>query len=231
MNIETIKAKLSDDEFKSLSDYVADLTGQRDAARQESIEGRKKLKSEVEKLTGIKSKLFEKLGIDDDADIDNLPEAKGQADAVKQVEAKLKRLERELADATKAKGEIESKFQASRRDAALSKALAAHEFIDAELVGNYAASRLKFEGDDLLFEAEDGKLVSVADGLKHLAASKPHLLKAKGAGGSGHVPGAGGAGGSAKNPWGKDSINLTEQLRLTVENPELAAQMKAAAGA
>ena len=195
MNLETIKAKLTEGEFKALSDHVADLTGQRDAARQESIDGRKKLRTEVETLRGIKTKLFEKLGLDDDADLDNLPEPKGQAEAVKQVEAKLKRLERDLADAIKAKGEVESKFQTSRRDAALAKALSAHEFIDSDLVGNYAASRIRFEGDSLLFEIEDGKLVPIEDGIKHLAAVKPHLLKAKGAGGSGHVPGAGGANG------------------------------------
>ena len=213
MNLETLKAKLSDDEFKSLETHIADLTGQRDAARQESIDGRKKLKAEVEKLRGVKDKLFEKLGLDDDADLDALPEAKGQADAVKQVEAKLKRLERDLADATKAKADIETKFKDSRRDAELSQAIAAHEFIDADLVRSYAAGRVQFEGDDLLYEVEKGKLVSVADGIKHLATTKPALLKAKGAGGSGHVPAAGSGGG--KTQFSRAEFEaMTPQQRL-----------------
>jgi hypothetical protein len=228
MNIESIRAKLSDAEFSALSEHVADLTGQRDAARQESIEGRKKLRSEVETLRSTKAQLFEKLGLDDDADLDALPEAKGQAEAAKQLEARLKRMERDLADAVKVRGEIETKFQASRREAALTKALASHDFIDSDLVGSYASGRLRFEGDEMLFETDDGKLVSVDDGIKHLAAVKPHLLKARGAGGSGHVPGAGSAGGT-KNPWAHGSENITEQISLAKENPNLAAQLKAAA--
>lgn len=230
MNLENLKGKLSEAEFSQLADHVADLTGQRDAARQESIDGRKKLKAEVESLRGVKAKLYEKLGLDDDADLDTLPEAKGQADAMKQVEAKLKRLERDLADAVKARTDTENKFKSSRRDAELAKALSGHEFIDSDLVGSFAAGRIRFEGEDIFFEADDGKLVSIADGIAGIASTKPHLLKAKGAGGSGHVPGAGGTGGQ-KNPWAKGTVNLTEQVLLQRENPALAAQLKAAAGA
>lgn len=228
MKIETLKPKLSDDEYQALETLIGDLSGQRDAARQESIDGRKKQKAELEQLRSLKATLFEKLGIDDDADLERLPDAKGMADASKQVEAKLKRLERELADANMARGDIEAKYTSSRRDAALSKAMAEHDFIDADLVRHYAAGRVKLEGDELMFEADDGKLVSVADGVKHIAAVKPHLLKAKGAGGSGHVPGAGSAG-ATKNPWAAESFNLTEQLRLQGENPTLAAQLQSAA--
>lgn len=46
-------------------------------------------------------------------------------------------------------------------------------------------------------------------------------------GGSGNAGGAG----SGKNPWSKDHFNLTEQGRLLKEDPELAKQMKAEAGA
>jgi len=47
--------------------------------------------------------------------------------------------------------------------------------------------------------------------------------------------GGGGRGGPAGpnaggNPWAKDSINLTDQSRITRENPTLAASLKAAAG-
>lgn len=43
-------------------------------------------------------------------------------------------------------------------------------------------------------------------------------------GGSG---GSGGAGGVTKNPWQKETFNLTEQGKLLKENPELAKQMMA----
>ena len=136
------------------------------------------------------------------------PEPKGQAEAVKQVEAKLKRLERELADASKAKDEITAKFQASRRDAELAKAIAAHEFVEPAFVSRALAQQIRFEGDDLLFETDDGKLVSVVDGVAGFAAAKPALIKAKGAGGSGHMPNAGSGN-------GKQSMTSAEFQALT----------------
>ena len=39
-----------------------------------------------------------------------------------------------------------------------------------------------------------------------------------------------GAGAGDKNPWAKESFNITEQMRLENTNPELAKQLKAAAG-
>lgn len=229
MNLETIKAKLTEAEFSALKEHVADLTGQRDAARNESIEKRKALKTELEQLKSERTKLFEKLGLDDDASIDDLPSGKGQAEAARQFETRIKRLERDLADANKAKGETEAKFAKARVEAVLSKSLVAHDFIDADLVGEFVRARSRLEGDEVVFQDGD-KVSSVADGIAALVAARPSLLKAKGAGGSGHVPGTGGAGGQ-KNPYAKDSFNLTEQLRISAENPALAAQMKAAAGA
>lgn len=39
-----------------------------------------------------------------------------------------------------------------------------------------------------------------------------------------------GAGAGDKNPWAKESYNITQQMQLEITNPELAKQMKAAAG-
>lgn len=39
-----------------------------------------------------------------------------------------------------------------------------------------------------------------------------------------------GTGGSTKNPWAKDTYNITQQMQLELTNPELAKQLKAAAG-
>lgn len=47
--------------------------------------------------------------------------------------------------------------------------------------------------------------------------------------GSGNEPGPGGKGGNGANPWKLDTKNVTEQARLTKENPTLAAQFKKAA--
>lgn len=47
---------------------------------------------------------------------------------------------------------------------------------------------------------------------------------------NGRNPNAGGKTSTANNPYAKDTFNLTEQMRLEVENPELAKTLKEAAG-
>lgn len=190
MNLEPLKEKLGDETFAQLSTFVTDLTNQRDAARQESISGRKALKAENETLKSVKSKLFERLGITDDDEIDSLPDSKGQAEAARQFEAKVKRLERELAAANEARSGIEERFKSTRMDAALSKAIGSHDFIDRDLTESFIRSNSVWEDDQVMFKAGDGRLIPLDDGVKWVAQTKPHLLKAQGAGGSGHSPSA-----------------------------------------
>lgn len=74
---------------------------------------------------------------------------------------------------------------------------------------------------------KDGKPIGVEDVLKPIRETSPHLFKAES--GSGYKP-AGGGNPPAKNPFAKDSFNLTEQGKLFRENPEQARQLAAAAG-
>ena len=46
---------------------------------------------------------------------------------------------------------------------------------------------------------------------------------------NGREPGRGNASGGKENPWGKDSWNLTKQMEMEINNPELAKAMKASA--
>ncbi len=62
-------------------------------------------------------------------------------------------------------------------------------------------------------------------------ADAPHLFESN-AGGGAAGNGAGGAGGSSrsvKNPFRKDTWNLTEQMKLQKTDPGLAVRLKAAA--
>jgi hypothetical protein len=90
------------------------------------------------------------------------------------------------------------------------------------------------------FEA-DGKTVRYGkDGITPMTleewvdaqvADAPHLFESN-AGGGAASNGAGGAAGSqrsVKNPYRKDSWNLTEQMKLQKSDPGLAARLKAAA--
>lgn len=196
MNLAELKDKLGDD-FPKLEAHISDLIGQRDAARKESQEGRKALKAKVESLEALKTRLFEKLGLDVEEDIDALPDAKGQAEAVKQFETRVKRLETELKGKTDALAALDAKHRATRLDAELGKALGAHDFVDGEVVADYVRHRAEWNDDACLFRTEKGELIPLAEGVANLAAARPHLLKTPGARGSGYNPNASGGAATA----------------------------------
>lgn len=72
--------------------------------------------------------------------------------------------------------------------------------------------------------------LSVAEWVDTQVSEAPHLFEAN-AGGGAAGNGSGGAGGnrSGKNPFRKETWNLTEQMRLLKSDPGLAARLKAAA--
>ena len=74
---------------------------------------------------------------------------------------------------------------------------------------------------------KEGKPVGVEDVLKPLRESSPHLFQTRP--GTGYKPN-GGETPPAKNPFAKESFNLTEQGRLLRENPEQAKALASAAG-
>lgn len=74
---------------------------------------------------------------------------------------------------------------------------------------------------------KDGNPVGVDDVLKPLKEAFPHLFKADN--GGGYKP-AGGGNPSAKNPFAKDSYNLTEQGKLLRDDPTRAKELAAVAG-
>jgi hypothetical protein len=92
------------------------------------------------------------------------------------------------------------------------------------------------------FEADGSTVRTGKDGISPmtleewvdaLVSDAPHLFEPNaGGGGPGGLPhGAGGAGmrGIGKNPFRRDSWNLTEQMQLQKTDPQLAARLKAAA--
>lgn len=185
MNLESLKDKIGDETFAELKGYVDSLVGQRDEARQESISGRKGLKEKLAKLEADQAQLMEKLGIDSLEDIENLPNPKGMAEATQQYEVKLKRMQRELQEAVQQREEVGKKWKDSLQKAAMSEALASHEFIAKDVVETYVRNQLTWEGDELLFKTSDGKLVPIGDGVAAIAKSRPELLKPQGTGGAG----------------------------------------------
>jgi hypothetical protein len=198
MDIAKLKDKLGDETFASLQGYVNDLIGQRDTAREESINGRKKLKTDLEKAQATAAKALEKLGVENADDLDALPDAKGQAEALKQYDAKLKRAERERDEAKKLADEASGKFRGSLQKAAIAEALGGHEFIARDIVETFVSQRLTWEGDELLFKSDDGKLIPVKDGVAGIAKTRPELLEPTGTGGAGVRQSNAGSGGAGK---------------------------------
>ena len=229
MDIEQLKEKIGDELFTQLSAFVQGLESAKAEARRESIDGRRTLKARVAELEGVTQKALEKLGIDSVDDLESLPDLKaGQADALKQYDAKIKRIERER-DEFKTRAEQSSgQLRKAKEESVIASALNGKQFIDTEVAAALMRPRVKWEGDEIYFEAESGKLVPVDEGAAWLAKAKPSLVKAQGSAGSGYRDGGGGSG-AAKNPFAKDTFNLTEQYNLQRTDPQLAASMKAAA--
>lgn len=240
MDLDALKGKTIDDELLGqLKAHVTSLSEARDAARQESIKGRRGKDETITKLTERVEAMAERLGVDPDADLATLPDAKGQAEAARQFEQKLKRLERERDTAVQKHTELTQRLTTEKRNALLATSAGKHGFIDATVAQTLAGARVVQEGDDFLFRTDDGKLVPVDEGFAWMAKSMPFLVKPAGAGGSGGgahggggftgVPGSGGQ--PQRNPFHPKTFNLTEQIAMRRENPQLADQLKAAAQA
>ena len=90
-----------------------------------------------------------------------------------------------------------------------------------------------YEADGQTFRVgKDGITpMNLDEWVEQQVADAPHLFEMN-AGGGAVGNGSGGAGGnnrSVKNPFRKESWNLTEQMKLTKTDPQLAARLKAAA--
>lgn len=222
MNIEDLKDALGDEKFSALKTYVEDLQGQRDAARQESITGRRGLKDKLAKLESDQSALMERLGIESLEDLDSLPDAKGAAEAAKQYDAKVKRLERQLQEAATQRDEISNKYRGSLQKSAIAEALAGHEFIARDIVETFVSQRLTWEGDELLYKADDGRMIPVKDGVASIAKSRPELLKSTGTGGAGvRATNAGSSGPKTMTRADFEALAPAEKVQLSKAGVQL----------
>ena len=227
IDLDKYKGKTLDGE--TLAKLTAELTADTEAtearvtaaeekarkAAKESIEGRKTLKAE-------RDKAFEKLGIDSPDELDTLPDAKGQGEATKQIEARLKKAERERDEAIQARDSVTGEVKAMKREASLSQALEGLKFKNPADVRVLLQSRVVEEGDELRFKTDDGKLVPLKDGAAWFARTRPDYVEAADAGGkgSGFKGGAGGNGGSKSGDFGGDKD--ARKAAIASKFPELA---------
>lgn len=83
---------------------------------------------------------------------------------------------------------------------------------------------------DLVMGEDEDAISEHVSALKKLVDSLVAVEVDKAFKSTGRVPGKGKSGGTQNNPFSKDTYNLTEQMRLLQENPELAEQLKMEAG-
>lgn len=150
-----------------------------------------------------------------------LKEANATIDALKKGNADNEELQKQVKEYKEKAAMLEAEAANTRKEYALKEKLAATGVLDADYVIYKQGGLDKFTFD------KDGKPIGVEDVVKPLKEASPHLFKAE--------PGAdykpnGGGNPPAKNPFAKDSYNLTEQGKLLKENPAQAQALAAAAG-
>ena len=175
---------------------------------------KKELSKALEEVNGSKEELAKQ--------VENLDERikkakeEGKSELVAQLEAE--RAEKEALKASLE--EIERKNRALTAQSALQSALSKFEVIDADVVA--AVLLPKIEITDAGPKFKDGEnILDVDEGLKKFFDAKPHLLKAKGAPGSG----AGGSGnGVVQKKWSE--MTATERLELYKKDPAAYERLK-----
>lgn len=116
---------------------------------------------------------------------------------------------------------LEATAANTRKEYALKDKLKEAGVVDADYIIYKQGGIDKFTFD------KEGNPVGIDDVVKPLKESSPHLFKAEP--GADYKP-AGGGTPPSKNPFAKDSFNLTEQGKLLRENPAQAKALASAAG-
>lgn len=145
-----------------------------------------------------------------DKQLDDLKKAQGDVDSFKAQIADLQKQNKE------AKAAYDKQLADMKLDSAIRSAITNAQDVSI-VAGLLDRSKITM--------GEDGKLSGIEEQLKTLQTEKAFLFKSVG---GGYNP----MGGSnpTKNPFAKDTFNLTEQGRLLRENPEQARALAAAAG-
>lgn len=196
-------------------------------AEEELAKARKDLEAATEKATGLEAKVaqYEET-------------IKGNA---QQGNAELKVMKAQLEALNKRAEEADAKAARLEKNARIDAIIAKAGFhyaagFDEKAINGLLHAKLDALDDAGLKEIEDA--ATPFESLLHGGIFKAHkeswkgaLLDESGAGsGSPIVGSAGAATYQGPNPWKKDSTNLTERMRISKENPQLAAQLKAQAG-
>lgn len=149
-----------------------------------------------------------------------LKEANTTIETLKKNNQDNEELQRQVGEYKTKVTELETAAANTQKEYALRDKLKEAGVVDADYIIYKHGGLDKFSFD------KDGKPIGVDDVLKPLKEASPHLFKPEN---GGYNP-AGGGNPPAKNPFAKDTWNMTEQGKLFRENPAQARQLAAAAG-
>lgn len=147
-----------------------------------------------------------------------------QLDALKKGAGDNDDLKQQIKDLQAANKKAAEEYEASMKDMRLMTAIkiaVASDAQDVDIVSGLFDKTKLIVGDD-------GKITGLDEQLTALKQNKPFLFKPQTTPIGGYKPAGGGN--PTKNPFAKDSFNLTEQGKLFRENPEQARALAAAAG-
>ena len=150
-----------------------------------------------------------------------LTEANTTIETLKKSNADNEELQKQVGEYKEKVTKLEAAADNARKEYALKDKLKEAGVVDADYIIYKQGGLDKFTFD------KDGNPVGIDDIVQPLTESSPHLFKTEP--GADYKP-AGGGTPPAKNPFAKDSFNLTEQGKLLRENPVQAQALAAAAG-
>ena len=150
-----------------------------------------------------------------------LKEANTTIDTLKKSNADNEELKKQVKEYKEKVTILEATAANARKEYALKDKLKEAGVVDADYIIYKQGGIDKFTFD------KEGNPVGIDDVVKPLKESSPHLFKTEP--GADYKP-AGGGTPPSKNPFAKDSFNLTEQGKLLRENPAQAKALASAAG-
>lgn len=150
-----------------------------------------------------------------------LKEANTTIDTLKKSNADNEELQKQVKEYKEKVTILEATAANTRKEYALKDKLKEAGVVDADYIIYKQGGIDKFTFD------KEGNPVGIDDVVKPLKESSPHLFKAEP--GADYKP-AGGGTPPSRNPFAKDSFNLTEQGKLIRENPAQAKALASAAG-
>lgn len=215
-DLETLKEKLDSETLTALGNHFAEVEGKLKTVRKKADTA----DSATAKAAQLEARILEKFGIESLDDLDNLPDpkaAKGNDDAIKQFENKLKRFERERDEALKAKDTLIAQMTQARKQAAIAQAIQSGGFHDTESAELLLSRSIEQLDDEFVFRTKDGRHIPLSDGAKLIATERPHLVNKIPQGTGSGFRDAGGKNSKTMTQAAFDALKPTERYKAMAE--------------